>query len=153
MEITNFLLLTVLVLSPILALLLSDVSLGPNSPVGLVMKHSIENSGQIISNNIGKPQQGGQWVLNIGGSQRDNYLNGIQIPIFVIVFGIIGGYLRFLYDRATVNSARITNEFEHIEIVIKKRQGFYNDNYQNLRLPISYSIKKRIIGVLTKKII
>jgi hypothetical protein len=30
----------------------------------------------------------------------DNYITGIQIPIYVVVFGIVGGYLRYLYTTA-----------------------------------------------------
>jgi len=36
------------------------------------------------------------WVLNIGGVPTNNSL-GIQIPIFVIILGIIGAYIRYLY--------------------------------------------------------
>ena len=43
MEITNFLLITVIVFTPILALVMADVSLGPNSPVGLVIKHPTDS--------------------------------------------------------------------------------------------------------------
>ena len=57
--------------------------------------------------NLLKTRAGGQWVVNVGGNQHNNYADGIQIPVFIIVFGIIGGYLRFLYDRATVHSKRI----------------------------------------------
>ena len=93
MEITNFLLITVIVFTPILALVMADVSLGPNSPVGLVIKHPTDQRGQVISNNLGRPEQGGQWVINVGGNQHNNYADGIQIPVFIIVFGIIGGYI------------------------------------------------------------
>ena len=73
MEITNFLLITVIVFTPILALVMADVSLGPNSPVGLVIKHPTDQRGQVISNNLGRPEQGGQWVINVGGNQHNNY--------------------------------------------------------------------------------
>ena len=39
----------------------------------------------------------GEWVVNIGGGKEDNYSSGIQIPATVIIFGVAGGYLRYLY--------------------------------------------------------
>jgi hypothetical protein len=40
-------------------------------------------------------------VLNIGGIAANNYLYGVQVPVSVIIFGIGGGYLRFLYYTST----------------------------------------------------
>lgn len=37
-----------------------------------------------------------QWVLNIGGVTQSKS-SGIQIPLFVIVLGIVGAYIRYLY--------------------------------------------------------
>ena len=48
---------------PILALGVSDTSLGPNSPIGFVLKHPTNKEGQIKINNFGQPEQGGQWVV------------------------------------------------------------------------------------------
>ena len=46
----------------------------------------------------------GQWVINIGG-QPPNYDYGIQIPISVLIFGILGGYLRYLYKTSKLRSS------------------------------------------------
>ncbi len=141
MEITNFLLLTILVFTPILATLLSQVSLGPNSPIGVVIKHPVDETGKIKLDNFGRPEQGGQWVINIGGSQHNNYSNGIQIPIFVTIFGIACGYIRFLYDRATVHSEHITKTFDQIDKDVKN-DDFIDKNYQNLKLPFFLRLKR-----------
>ena len=45
----------------------------------------------------------GQWVLNIGG-QAPAYSFGIQIPLAVIIFGIAGGYLRYLYKTSKLKN-------------------------------------------------
>jgi hypothetical protein len=37
-------------------------------------------------------------MINAGGSQRDNYAGGIQIPVYALALGLAGGYLRYLYD-------------------------------------------------------
>ena len=44
------------------------------------------------------PENQTQWVINIGGS-RDNVEDslGLQIPLFVVVAGILGAYIRYLY--------------------------------------------------------
>ena len=55
-----------------------------NSPIGLIKK----------------PPISGEWVVNVGGNLRTSYEDGIQIPINVIIFGIAGGYLRYLYETA-----------------------------------------------------
>jgi hypothetical protein len=43
-----------------------------------------------------KNYNGTQWVLNIGGVRDANSL-GIQIPVYIIVLGILGAYVRYLY--------------------------------------------------------
>jgi len=40
-------------------------------------------------------------MINIGGVQDDEYSAGIQVPVNVVIFGIGGAYLRFLYKTAT----------------------------------------------------
>src|SRR5207249_1865346 len=38
-----------------------------------------------------------QWSLNIGGIPNSRNSSGLQIPIYVIVGGILGAYIRYLY--------------------------------------------------------
>ena len=40
-----------------------------------------------------------QWMLNIGGVEKDEsqMQGGLQIPIYIIVAGILGSYIRYLY--------------------------------------------------------
>ena len=93
-ELLRFVCITGIVFSILFALLLTDLQIGIFSPVGLV-ERSIPNQGADPS---------GEWVLNIGGIQEDNFSQGIQIPIYVIIFGLIGGYLRYLYKTAKLKS-------------------------------------------------
>ncbi len=87
-----------------------------------------------------------EWTLNVGGNQISNYTQGISIPIYVLVFGFIGGYLRYLYKTArlkTINSplreirldgnnARVIldNDKEIYRFTVKKDDG--TKIYQNL---------------------
>lgn len=82
-----FLFISAIVLSPIISFLLIDIETGKNSPLGIIKKETIVNG----SRNI-------QWAMNVGGNPGNNFGSGIQIPIYILVFGIAGGYIRYLYD-------------------------------------------------------
>jgi hypothetical protein len=93
-ELLRFICITGIVFSILFALLLTDLQIGSFSPVGLV-ERAIHNQNANSSR---------EWVLNIGGVQEDNFVEGIQIPIYVIIFGLVGGYLRYLYKTAKLKS-------------------------------------------------
>jgi hypothetical protein len=76
-----------LAVTVILAFSLTDVQISPNCPLGLIVRTGPGNNTQIDN----------QWVVNFGGIAFNNYSSGIQIPVSVVIFGIAGGYLRFLY--------------------------------------------------------
>ena len=45
------------------------------------------------------------WVINVGGirgSTTDPFdlVGGVQLPLYIVLFGIAGGYLRYLYEIA-----------------------------------------------------
>ncbi|HEX7033990.1 MAG TPA: hypothetical protein VF172_13410 [Nitrososphaera sp.] len=84
-KVLSFVLLSGVAFSVIGMLTLTDVQIGANSPVGMVVK-------------------GKEWVVNIGGDSTDMYAHGIQIPANIVVFGVAGGYLRFLYNTARPDS-------------------------------------------------
>jgi hypothetical protein len=84
----RFVFLSSIALTTMMALALTDVQIAPLSPLGLVIKASSNNTQT-------------QWVLNIGGVTTNNYSAGVQVPVSVIIFGIAGGYLRFLYFTST----------------------------------------------------
>ena len=107
-EVTNFLLFSGILLSVLLTVFFADVDLGPNSPIGLVL----QTHGQVG----GDASQGStEWIINVGGSQRNNYEDGLAIPLYVVVFGVIGGYLRILYEAATSRRSQTSTEFKEIE--------------------------------------
>jgi hypothetical protein len=114
-ELASFGLISAIVFSPIAALLSSTVELGVDSPLGLILKHPLDENGQIRLNDRGQPELGGEWMVNVGGSKHNNYTDGIQIPIYVITFGIIGGYLRYLYETTKSRRRYIENEIKKIE--------------------------------------
>jgi hypothetical protein len=113
-QIANFVFLSGIVAAITVALLVGDVELGPNSPVGLVMQSSgvseesaTPSEKQVVEQN--------SWVINIGGTQDNNYSNGIQIPVYVFVLGLWGGYLRYLYETATTVRKTLERESKRIE--------------------------------------
>lgn len=84
----RFLSLSGIALTPAAFFIYADLEFGINSPMGLVTKESAINGSSA------------QWVINIGGSNNDNYSAGLQIPFYVFALGIAGGYLRYLYRAA-----------------------------------------------------
>jgi hypothetical protein len=83
----RFMFLSMIAVTLMLAFALTDVQIAPISPFGLVIKTS--GGTNTMTDN--------QWVVNIGGITANNYSTGVQVPVSVIIFGIAGGYLRFLY--------------------------------------------------------
>ena len=86
-EILRFIFLSGMVGSILVGFLVSDKQFGIRSPIGIVVK----------STNITN-----EWVLNIGGGPPNfagipSYNTGLQIPIYVLIIGLVGGYLRYLY--------------------------------------------------------
>jgi hypothetical protein len=141
MEITTFVLLSAIVITPMFGLVLADVALGPNSPVGLVIKNPVDEEGQLILDETGQPIEGGQWIINVGGNQRNNYADGLSIPVYVIVFGAAGGYLRYLYETATTHTKETREEFSRIRNRITPQ--FYEDIWEFKQLPLSQRIASR----------
>ena len=65
------------------------MEVGKHSPLGLVKKQFPSVNGTVTS----------QWVINFGGTADDNYSSGVQVPTYILIFGIAGGYIRYLYDK------------------------------------------------------
>ncbi|HEX9320206.1 MAG TPA: Ig-like domain-containing protein, partial [Nitrososphaeraceae archaeon] len=86
-EIAVFFLISATVLTPIVAFLLVDIQVGKGSPLGLVKKEILVNGTANI-----------QWVINVGGWADNGFSSGIQVPIYILVFGIAGGYIRYLFE-------------------------------------------------------
>lgn len=86
-ELYQFVIITIFAFTPIVTLAFTDVAIFPNSPIGVVIKPSSENV----------TQSAGEWMINVGGSSSDRYQSGIQVPIAIFIFGILGGYLKYLY--------------------------------------------------------
>jgi hypothetical protein len=83
-----------------LSLLFADLQVGANSPIGLIVKPPIDENGKVKVDAKGQPLAGGEWKINVGGHQDNYYESGMQIPISVIIFGIAGSYIRYLYKTA-----------------------------------------------------
>jgi hypothetical protein len=60
----------------------------------LIIQNQLDENGKIMLDTNGQPLR--QWMVNFGGDATTNYQSGIQIPFYVIAFGLIGGYLRYL---------------------------------------------------------
>jgi hypothetical protein len=101
-EILRFIFISGILASVIGSLVFSEVPIGANSPVGLVRQHT--GSGN---------QTTTEWVINVGGVQNPStltYVGGIQIPATVVIFGLLGGYLRYLYGLRYVYTLKTSSQ-------------------------------------------
>jgi len=86
-EILRFVCITVMAVTPAAVFALTDVEIGQNGPFGLVVFSPTDSASQFFNY---------EWVINIGG-YYPYYETGVQIPIFVLIFGVAGGYIRYLH--------------------------------------------------------
>ena len=93
-EMARFICISGIALLPLIAFFLTDFEFGVNSIVGLISQNQLDANGKIMLDINGQPVR--QWMINFGGDAITNYRSGIQIPFYVIAFGLIGGYLRYL---------------------------------------------------------
>ena len=86
-EILRFVCITIMAVTPAAVFALTDVEIGQNGPFGLVVSSTIDPAIQFLNY---------EWVINIGG-YYPYYETGVQIPVFVLIFGVAGGYIRYLH--------------------------------------------------------
>ena len=105
----RFLFISALVWSIILALVFTEVEIGTQSPLGLVLRHNLNPEGGELDATRNPLIE---WGINIGGNWENNFSSGVVIPFYVIILGFVGGYLRYL-QKAT--SKEKTNGKEKIK--------------------------------------
>jgi hypothetical protein len=100
-KIYRFAFISGIVFSIIGGLIFSEIEIGSNSPAGVVLKQVTDTNGNLVTdNNTGLPIK--EWVINIGGNIVGKYSSFIvNIPFFVVMLGLIGGYLRYLSKAAS----------------------------------------------------
>lgn len=137
----RFGLVTLILVAVILFFIYSDVQIGQSAPLGLVAKQTTRTLEDLTLKEISVDEIAQflavdkfEWVINVGGDVRDNYSSGIQIPVFVFIFGMLGGYLRFLqvtakkWLRDALKSALLQKYNE--EETAKKIPGILHDAYE-----------------------
>jgi hypothetical protein len=89
----RFFFISAFVWSLILALVFTEVEIGTQSPLGLVLRHNLNPEGNeldVTKNPLI------EWGINIGGNWENNFSSGVVIPFYVFILGLVGGYLRYL---------------------------------------------------------
>jgi hypothetical protein len=86
----RFICISGMVFSAITIFAFVSTGIGDGSSLGLVRIHDINSKHPM------------QWVINIGGT--------IHVPFYVFLFGILGGYLRYLYTTAFPETDEVTPE-------------------------------------------
>jgi len=99
-HVSRFSLISIIALGMVSFFIFSDIEYGVDSPVGIVInEHIPSDDGKDKSTGIDEALKL-DWALHIGGHSKDNYSTGLKIPIYVLIFGVFGGYLRFFYFTA-----------------------------------------------------
>jgi len=102
-HVARFTFITIIAFGMVSFFIVSDIEYGVNSSVGIVIKEHITSDIGNEESAAGKKfsdQLKLDWVLHIGGLSGDNYAAGLKIPIYILIFGVFGGYLRFFYFTA-----------------------------------------------------
>lgn len=86
-EMYRFISISGIILPIVFGLIFIDSEWGRNSPISIIKFVDDSNEKQLRN----------QWIINIGGIKFNNYQSGIFIPVFVLIFGLVGGYLRYLH--------------------------------------------------------
>jgi hypothetical protein len=166
-EILRFVFISGIIISVIASFLFMDEEIGTFSPVGLVRSVStIEGSGDQSEEEMALFPDA-EWVINIGGfptftmgdpaglgafsSPGAIYNTGIQIPVFVIIFGMVGGYLRYLYKSARLS--RIDEELKEIDFKVFREFEKKLQNLQQIKGQINEEKERKSILELQEKTI
>ena len=135
-EILRFIFLSGMVGSILLGFLVSDNQFGTRSPIGIVIKTTAN---------------GNEWVLNIGGGPtgttgKPAYNIGLQIPIYVLIIGLVGGYLRYLYK-----TSKLLTDNELIKERRKIKMLLTKDHTRNIARQIAFyqSLKDLVLLFLS----
>lgn len=92
-ELFLFVFITTMMFAAISFFIVNDVEIGTYGAFGLVNKEPIPDD---IQETLPLWNKVTGWVINVGGDKSTGYISGVQIPIFVLMFGIAGGYVRYL---------------------------------------------------------
>ena len=92
-RVARFTLVSIIVFGMISFFYFSDIEYGRGGTLGIVLYEFSEERkfDQPLDLN---------WVLHIGGVSQEQYRGGLIIPIYILIFGVFGGYLRFFYYTA-----------------------------------------------------
>jgi len=95
LPIFEFFALTILMVSLVLAVVFYPTEILPNDAI--IKKSIISYNVTETINNQPIPQNVTQWAITVG-TMDDKRKSGFQIPIYIIVAGTVGAYIRYLYS-------------------------------------------------------
>jgi len=100
-RVARFILITIIVFSMLGFFVFSNTEYGTNAVIGIILVEQMtpEKTDEAILLNKAPPLTL-DWVLHFGGHpENDPTINPaeLNIPIYIIIFGVLGGYLRFFY--------------------------------------------------------
>ncbi len=139
-RVSRFSLVSVFVLCMVLFFISSDVEYGTQSPVGIILKEpdksdDINENAELESDDPLRLD----WVLHFGQysvNPSDDDV-GLSIPLFILIFGVLGGYLRFSYftSRPWLREEmlnRLDDTPEHLSIWLDEEAKLKNKDNKDL---------------------
>ncbi len=155
----RFTLITIIAFGMVSVFLFTDVEVGTQSSLGIVIKE------YVIATNILQESTSDEnllddevkldWILHIGGHSADNYSAGLQIPLSIIIAGMIGGYVRILnYASKSWIKEELLNELDDsIEVPDIGDTPVKKFNHIMKEATKSGKFDYRLIRVLTNRIV
>jgi len=100
-HVSRFSLITIIVFCMLSFFIVSNVEYGTNSAIGIIFTDQIapEDKSDAIALGLPAPLKL-DWVLKFGGNYNNDKPSGLEIPLYILIFGVLGGYLRFFYFTA-----------------------------------------------------
>jgi hypothetical protein len=97
-HVSRFSLISIIVFSMLSFFIVSNFEIGTNSAIGIIFSDQIPPEDKDNANALGliAPLKL-DWVLKFGGNISNTEPAGLEIPLYILIFGVLGGYLRFFY--------------------------------------------------------
>jgi len=136
-RVIRFTLITIIVFSMLGFFVFSNMEYGTNAVIGIILVEQITPEEAKEAIDLGKaPPLTLDWVLHFGGHPENDPINNpaeLNIPIYIMIFGVLGGYLRFFYFTTaswlrTEMLKRLDDEEESFKIVDKNGEFMVDEN-------------------------
>lgn len=130
-RVLRFTLITIIAFGLVGIFLLTDIEIGTEAPMGIVIAEFgilDTNPPSTVNDEILDNFTKLDWILHIGGHSQDNFASGLKIPLFIIIAGALGGYIRILnYASQSWIKEQLLDQLEGDTESSESKQKKYNE--------------------------